>query len=366
MTVPATISVAEAVARRWDAVVVGAGPAGAVAARGIARRGRRVLLADKATFPRGKVCGCCLNGSALATLAAIGLGDLPARCGAVPITATRLFAAGRSADLGMSAGVALSREAFDVALIEAAIAAGVAFLPGCPLWLTDDGVKTPHFPVNAGVVVRGTGLAGEAAKGSRIGGGAVDPLPPAAYRAGVIHMAVGRGGYVGAVRLEDGRLDLAAAFDAPFVRAAGGLGAAAAAILRQAGSPPVPGVELLAWKGTPALTRRPAAVAGERWLAVGDAAGYVEPFTGEGMAWAVASGAAAATLAADWHPGRAAEWERYFARRLRPRQRVCRATAAVLRSPRLCKLTVSLLSLAPAAARPVTHLLNRPLLPDPA
>ena len=63
----------------WDAVVVGAGPAGAVAARELARRGHRVLLAERAKFPRGKVCGCCLNEHTLSALAAAGLGDLPAR-----------------------------------------------------------------------------------------------------------------------------------------------------------------------------------------------------------------------------------------------------------------------------------------------
>ena len=218
----------------------------------------------------------------------------------------------------------------------------------------------------AGVTVKASGLAGEVAEGSRLGGGVIVPDPPASYRSGVIHMAVGRGGYVGAVRLEDGRLDLAAAFDAAFVRASGGLGPAAAAVLCQAGSPPIPGVETLPWKGTPALTRRPVAVTGPDWLAVGDAAGYVEPFTGEGMAWALASGVAAAELAADWHPGRAAEWERFYARRMRPRRRVCQAAARVLRSPRLSSLIVRALSVAPALARPVTRALNRPLLPDPA
>ncbi|RLT34527.1 MAG: FAD-dependent oxidoreductase, partial [Chloroflexi bacterium] len=40
-----------------DAIVVGAGPAGSTAARGIAERGGRVLLLDRAKFPRDKPCG---------------------------------------------------------------------------------------------------------------------------------------------------------------------------------------------------------------------------------------------------------------------------------------------------------------------
>src|SRR3954468_10803523 len=58
--------------RTWDVVVVGAGPAGSLAAYDLARRGLTVLLVDKATFPRWKVCGSCLSPQAQATLAAAG------------------------------------------------------------------------------------------------------------------------------------------------------------------------------------------------------------------------------------------------------------------------------------------------------
>src|SRR5262249_23647918 len=60
MTLAATLDLMTTSERRWDAVVVGAGPAGALAARELARLGAAVLLVDRATFPRWKVCGCCL------------------------------------------------------------------------------------------------------------------------------------------------------------------------------------------------------------------------------------------------------------------------------------------------------------------
>ncbi|HEY7428386.1 MAG TPA: FAD-dependent oxidoreductase, partial [Gemmataceae bacterium] len=75
MTVAATTGLEEASRRTWDVVVVGAGPAGAMAAHELARRGCAVLLVDRAAFPRWKVCGCCLNGHALVTLQAAGLGQ---------------------------------------------------------------------------------------------------------------------------------------------------------------------------------------------------------------------------------------------------------------------------------------------------
>jgi flavin-dependent dehydrogenase len=102
-------------------------------------------------------------------------------------------------------------------------------------------------------------------------------------------------------------------------------------------------------------------VAGERWFAVGDAAGYVEPFTGEGMAWAVASAAAVAPVAArPWSESSAREWEATHARLIRSRQGVCRAVARVLRSPRLSRLAVRVLAVAPVLSRPVVGALNRP------
>src|SRR5207249_1225186 len=114
----------------WDAVVVGAGPAGSVAARELARRGLKVILVDKATFPRHKVCGCCLNLAALAVLERVGLGELPARCGAFPLRRVRIAAHGREAMLPLPGGVSLSRRSLDAVLVRAAQEAGVVFLPG--------------------------------------------------------------------------------------------------------------------------------------------------------------------------------------------------------------------------------------------
>jgi geranylgeranyl reductase family protein len=56
-----------------DAVVVGAGPAGAAAAITLARAGREVTLVDKARFPRDKICGDGLTAGALRLLQGLGL-----------------------------------------------------------------------------------------------------------------------------------------------------------------------------------------------------------------------------------------------------------------------------------------------------
>jgi len=394
---------------RYDAVVIGAGPAGAVAARELARRGRAVLLVDKSTFPRRKVCGCCLNGNALAALASVGLGDLPARLGAVPLHSLKLAAGGRVAEVPL-AGVSLSREAFDLALIEAAVAAGAEFVSGCkatmgsaegggrvirlnpsPLGGEGDQQIFVDFVLvadglNGRTAATADGFDVPATAASRIGAGVVvndlasrpsdgagTPEPAslltrlaksgrlADYHPGSIFMATGRGGYVGLVVLEDGRLDLAAAFDPAFIRDTGGLGNAAALILSEAGFPAIPALQSADWKGTPALTRTPDRIAGERWLAVGDACGYVEPFTGEGMAWAVGGAAAVSRLVADgWHPSLPAQWKRLHHRLIGRRQRFCRLLAPALRSRLVRRMMVSALRVVPVLASPFVRGLNRP------
>jgi hypothetical protein len=61
------------VSEPFDAIVVGAGPAGSAAAAMLAARGRRVLVFEKERFPRRKVCGEFLSGDALESLERLGV-----------------------------------------------------------------------------------------------------------------------------------------------------------------------------------------------------------------------------------------------------------------------------------------------------
>ena len=266
------------------------------------------------------------------------------------------------------------------------MAAGVSFAPGT-LATQAEPVSEQLRPVRwrrgsergllrARVLVVADGLAGrlridglgeraEPIAASRIGAGVVAPRGPDFYTLGVIYLACGAGGYVGLVLLEDGRLDLAAALDPEAIRSAGGVGPLAEQTLREARWPIPAGLASLPWKGTPGLTRVADRPAGERCFLLGDAAGYVEPFTGEGMAWGMLSAVAVAPLADaavnGWQPALAERWGQQLRRLLGPSRRVCRLVTLGLRRPWLAGLAVRLLRVVPGLAGWVVRGINRPV-----
>ncbi|NIM49822.1 MAG: geranylgeranyl reductase family protein [Gemmatimonadales bacterium] len=112
--------------RVWDAVVVGAGPAGSTAARCIAGHGHTVLLVDKQHFPRDKVCGDALISDALQALRRAGLYRRIRSHG----YAAEILAAFSSSDIRVDVPgefVTIRRRRLDQLLQEAAVASGAVF-----------------------------------------------------------------------------------------------------------------------------------------------------------------------------------------------------------------------------------------------
>jgi flavin-dependent dehydrogenase len=374
----------------WDAIVVGAGPAGALAARQLAAAGARVLLVDKKSFPRWKVCGACLNGQALSVLKSVGLGSLAADLGGVLLDAFELRLGGRAARLALPAGVALSRIRLDAALVGAAIDAGSHYLSETQASVESVDINTRRvllshhgrtLTVFGRVVLVAAGLgqtcvAGRssiqtrASAGSRVGAGCVIEKAPRYFEEKTIFMAVGREGYVGLVRVEDGSLNIAAALDRRIVRRLGGPGSAAAAIMAEAGLPQVEGLADAVWQGTVALTRRTSPLAEERLFVLGDAAGYVEPFTGEGIAWSLISAQAVAPLARQgierWEPSLQRAWPLLHRRLVGRRQRFCRLLAVLLRHPSLARGAFAAVSRIPLMTRLMIEHVNAPAVLSPA
>lgn len=370
----------------WEVAVVGAGPAGALVARELAREGVSVTLLDRDDFPRWKVCGACLSPGAQEALRRSGLGELPGTLGARPLEVLRLQGWSRRVSLPLRGTLALSRQAMDQALVKAAQEAGVHFQgrsrvqwAGASEAEASLAVDTPQGrrTLSAQVVVAADGLrsglmAAAGLRGGRGGGdasnrpsrkktgkvglGAVMGGGCQAYGPGAIHMVVGAGGYVGMARTEDGRLNVAAAVDRTALSEAGSPPQLIRAFLARAGAPPLDGNVVEGWKGTPALGYRPARLGGDRILAVGDAAGFVEPFTGEGMGWALAGARALVPVVLEgcrgWRRDLPEIWEGIHGRTVARAQRLSRAMAWTLSRPLPSRSLMGFLHHFPGAAGP--------------
>ena len=114
----------------------------------------------------------------------------------------------------------------------------------------------------------------------------------------------------------------------------------------------------------PYLLRQAPALGGVRLFVLGDAAGYIEPFTGEGMAWALAGAGLVTPLAIrgvrnGWDPELLVRWRGAYHRKVTRRQIICRITADLLRRPIATQVMVRSLSFAPWLSRPLFRIMYR-------
>jgi flavin-dependent dehydrogenase len=391
--VAATIDLDAAAALCWDVVIVGAGPAGGAAALRLARHGLRVIVIDRGALPRGKLCGCCLSAAAVAELRSLDIPGGGPLARAAPLQRIRLVAGGSEASIAARGGATISRETLDTELLAAAVAAGARWLPWTAAVAIDEqddqepmavvtvreqrgAARTARLECRRAVLATGLGdtvrlpggtpcgAAATVAPGSRIGIGAVLPAAAPAVVPGELLMAVAAGGYCGIVRLEDDRIDVAAAIDRRALVTASPA-EALRRILREAcgggmAEAGLEGLDAAAMRATPGLTRSSPLVvgAGRNVLRVGDAAGYVEPFTGEGMGWALAAGRLAAEALVEDRAGglrpatvAAQQYARAHVRCFSRRHARCRWVAAALRRPRIVGLAVRAARRAPWLAR---------------
>ena len=317
--------------RRRDVVVIGAGPGGAAAAHYLALRRADVLLVDRAHFPRDKTCGDGLTPRAINVLDDMGL--LPGllatgqRVDRVEIVAPG-GAAVRAAVAGRAGGAAYAlvvpRRRLDDAIRARAVASGAAWRGGLEVLAVkpDRGgvaieARDADGPValEARAAVIATGASVGLLRRSGLLAGAPDmlvaarayfeggeipadrlqlrfdgvPLPGYGWVFPVSATAanVGAGYFAPAWRRRWRRITARAAFDAfvagPALRVA--LGRA-----RMIG--PVQGYPLRVDFAT-------ASTVAERVLVVGEAAGLVNPLTGEGIDYALESGRLAGEHLAD-------------------------------------------------------------------
>jgi flavin-dependent dehydrogenase len=313
-----------------DVVIVGAGPAGAVAATVLERAGARVALVDRATFPRPKLCGDTLNPGTLAMLTRLRMAQAAADAGlrieGMVVTGGGVVIDGRYPD-GLH-GRAVVRRDLDWWLVQDAMRAGASFEPGvhvtAPL-IADSGGRcrvrgvtiSQDGPVRREVHGKVTiaadgrhstlafalGLARHPASPRRWAVGAyfTGVAMPAGGPVGEMHIRSGR--YIGVAPVPGGATNVclvraAHAGDRDFSEPANMLlrEIRADALLRDRfvdarmeGAPVVLGP-----LAVDALAPPP-----DGLLIAGDAAGFVDPMTGDGLRFAIRGGELAAIAALD-------------------------------------------------------------------
>jgi flavin-dependent dehydrogenase len=342
-----------AAAEPWDVIIIGAGIAGGTAACVAADAGLRVLLVEKFAFPRPNVCGGCLSLRGVRMLERAGLSSVVERLPRLDTLSLRW--GDRHADTTFAMHRVVARPAFDLALLHAAAARGVTVLQPLSAVVVGDGLVrlAPGCIAKAKAVMACDGLGGTsltelAAFGwnihprSRMGLGATLEAGASTLEAGRLVMRCASPGYLGAVRLGDGTLDVAAAIDHRVLREGGEPGETMAALFADTDLSQET-LRAARWRGTPLLTRRRRRLASGRTLVVGDAAGYVEPFTGEGMTWAIEGAIEATSLAVRMVRDRcdASAWAGVHEGLMATRRRACSLVAGVLRSRAATRSMVS-------------------------
>lgn len=364
---------------RREILVVGGGPAGAATAIGLARRGRDVVLVERAPEWRWRACGVFTSPATVRALARLGVADadLAAMAGRIPAMRVETPAGARVrltyGDDGSleRAAVGLDRSQLDPHLLEMARRAGVDVRPGVAVRSVRDGraVLADAGELRASVVVGADGLRSVVARDAGVvrrpalGGRpaltfhVADPGPAVARDA---RMIVFPGGYVGLAPVPGGRVNVGIVLSSRAWRmrlrteGASAVARAVMAAIPAADDDPVPWSAPRicdAIEGAAPVGARVARRAGADWLLVGDAAGFLDPFTGEGLHRALRS-AELAVETVDAHlggePGALGAYARRLARRTRAKDAVSLVVQAFLEVPPLFEYAARRLAARPA------------------
>ncbi|NND72004.1 MAG: geranylgeranyl reductase family protein [Rhodothermales bacterium] len=318
---------------RYDAIVVGAGPGGATAATVMARDNLRVLLIDKESFPRDKICGDAISGKSVDVLRELGMLDDLVRDESlgswgvtfsgpmgdeVSIPFTKML------DQPVAPGFVSRREVFDQLVFQKAVDAGATVLQNTTVkgLLFDDGRVTgvrarlednSEVEIESSVVVGADGAYSVVAR--ELG---MEQLDEKHYCAGLRSYYKGVTGFDERNHIELHFVDESIPgyfwiFPMPNGMSNVGVGMLSS-VVKKRSVQLKPLLETLVnhprfshrfanaervgnvkgW-GLP-LGSKPREMAGDGWVLIGDAASLIDPFTGEGIGNAMVSG----WKAADW------------------------------------------------------------------
>jgi menaquinone-9 beta-reductase len=358
-----------------DVAIIGGGPAGAITATLLAQARLRVTLLERSPTWRWRACGVFTSPAATAALRRVGLGRPDLERVLRPIPAMRVetrqgvsfrLTYGGSGSLDDSA-VGMDRATLDGLLLDRARDAGVDVRLGAHVERVELGAVQGDPPALQAVVLAGTaepvvarivvgadGLRSVVARAAGVGrpsslGQRVglsfhlpDPLGDAQHDARIV---VIDDGYVGLAPVPGGRVNVGIVLGrswSEFLRIHGAAEIARGIVERL---PAGDGGPALSWQpldpiaGVAPLGHRVTRRGGDGWVVVGDAAGFLDPFTGEGLHRAIVSAELAsqaivtALAATDSHP--LFEYDRAMRARFGAKDVVSRIVQALLVRPPL-------------------------------
>jgi geranylgeranyl reductase family protein len=301
---------------RCDVLVVGAGPAGSAVAAALARDGRDVLLVERRRHPRPKACAEYASPRIAEELARLGM-SAGWRRDAVPLAGMEVIRGEDRVRIGYRHRTAprsawgLDRRTFDATLAAHAVASGARLLDLTSL----ERVERDGTRVTGGVLrsadgrqtVRSRWIIGADGARSAVSRALGVDRATLPRRLGLVahydghpeltdhgEMHVGPGWYVGLAPTPGGELNVGMALPltgrgtaaSRFAAAIAGIPAVAERVADLRRLTPI--------RGVAPIGHRVAQAGGDGWLLIGDAAGFIDPFTGEGIFRALRSARAAA------------------------------------------------------------------------
>lgn len=339
----------------YDVAIVGGGPAGASCAAFCAAAGLRVVVLEREQFPREKVCGDCINPACWGVLERLGVSDAVRALPHGALDEVEFIAIdGRAVHVGLPGGdnaeIAVKRSALDAVLLDRARACGAEVRENSTVtalnradgnWrvTTAEAELAARFVVGAdgrnSTIARIVGLLPRNAK-DRVALQAHLPMPQNFGRRVVLQFLPD--GYSGQAPVNDTELNVCLVGRADSLQR---LRTWAATRFALAADPH--------WRTITPLTRDPISPAHRGLLLVGDAARVVEPFTGEGIFYALRSGELAAESIVT-----GADYTRPHRDMYRGRLWINRLARAAVTSPRIGSTFVHAARFQPALLRLLT------------
>lgn len=358
-----------------NSVIIGAGIGGTCAALSLAQRGAEVALLEAGEFPRHKVCGEFLSPESRAIFRRLGVEDAILEAGALPVHTARVVSKAGVLQLPLPPGaLALSRFRLDSVLWNGARERGVLCRPQTRVKGIEGRaedlfqISTADEVIAAETVIAAPGRNANWLEHEERSTQATRYLGLKAHfrdvrlEPGIVELHTWRGGYCGLVRVEEGLTNvcLLTRYDIMQQRSQRAPEAFWSWLLTQSAALSrtfTDAKRVTQWLATANVSFGKQAPAEAGVLRCGDAAGYIHPLTGDGMAMAARSGELAGAIIGTQLRGAIsandaamlydAAWRREFTSRLQWATRL----EPLLTSPLLTSLAIPFLARAPQLAR---------------